>query len=627
MEKALLLLVDADGERLTANVRLLQSADYEVLGAESASDALGTAKARLPDLIVIDAALPDISGIDLIKELRLEPKLAETYVALVFPADSPAHIIARAFDAGADECWTRDMPARELTSRVAAMLRRQQGELTLRQQVQQWRAAVDAIQDAVYIVDLDHRIVECNLALAKLLRRRPSQIIGRRCFELVHGESEPIPGCLHQCVRETGRRESLVVPLRDRWLQVNVDPLYDEQSEWVGTVHVLFDITERLRNEEAQKEQRALIDHQMEELRGALERITEQLHSEMAEREEAEHALSSAHTHLEKQAEDHLSLLNRSQEAVRAAMLEREQALHVREELTRTSAELQSEGEQRQLAEQTLANVRAEWEKQVIELRAMLDKARQEIDQLSADRQQEPWRRLESVSRLAGGLASQYNQLLGNIIGSAEIGLTQLQPSYPAYPQLAEIQRTARRAAELTRELGDMDRRELIQTQRLDLNELIGGLSARLAETLGEGIECLWKPLPRSAQVNGDAHALERALLHLASFAREAMPEGGTWQLSADKVRLDPLPPSANPAAKAGDYVCLSAEDHGTPQQEAMAGLLLEPFAVSGVAPQTSLHLTEVHSIARQHGGWVEATPAGEVGTRFALYLPLAGAK
>ena len=127
-------------------------------------------------------------------------------------------------------------------------------EKALLASAQQWQRTFDAVGDAVCLQSVEGRILRCNTAMANLLGKSFDEIKGRACWELMHGTSEPIEGCPIVRMRETHHRETFIVPRGDRWLECSADPLLDENSNLIGAVHIISDITERKQAEEALRE-------------------------------------------------------------------------------------------------------------------------------------------------------------------------------------------------------------------------------------------------------------------------------------------------------------------------------------------------------------------------------------
>ena len=142
---------------------------------------------------------------------------------------------------------TNESLQREITERKRM-------EEALRMSARQWQATFDAISDAVCLLDLEGGIQRCNEAMAELLDKPFSEIVGHTCYELVCGTSEPIEGCPVVRMRESRRRETLVLPRGDQWFDISADPVLDEDGGLIGAVHIMADVTERKRAEEALRE-------------------------------------------------------------------------------------------------------------------------------------------------------------------------------------------------------------------------------------------------------------------------------------------------------------------------------------------------------------------------------------
>jgi PAS domain S-box-containing protein len=670
------LIVDHDQDRLRHNAQTFQTAGYNVFGAASGSDCLEVARSKHPDLILVDPALPDTSGIDLVREIKRDPALSTAWAVLWFSPGTESTLRARALERGADACLERALPTRELLARVEAMLRRKGEEQVLQHTLEQWKGIFDAMSHAIYLVDMEYRIVDCNLALADLLEKPPNEIIGQSCYELMHGTLEPFPSCVHQEAVNSRRTETLVAPLHGRWFQFTVSPLSGENQEIVGTVHVLCDITEQRRCEQEQEQKQEQLQDQMSETQTALDRTTEQLHVEMEARQEAEQALSQAHTKLEKQAQEHLTALSRVQEALQDEQAQRQR---LEEELARAQTEIahgqqaeeslsqlraemegQQQDYQQEVARSTqleaeLAEARAELEKQSTtyhealakasealqeeagkrrqveeslgEVRASLDDTEQALQAEAEAVRQEKGQRMEAIGLLAGGVAQQFNELLADILGRAEVGLSQLEPSYPAYDELSAIQRTARRGTEWTRRLSTIQRKELVQPQLVDLNKLIANLNKVLRRLTDRDADLELKLAAELPGVSGDANALEHLLMNLVENAQVMMPEGGVLSIETAQVTVDEAYARDQGQAAPGEYVRLRVEDTGPGIEEQVREHLFEPFFLASESGHgLGLKLAEVYGVVRQHGGWIEVDSFPDEGSRFDIYLPVSEA-
>ena len=130
-----------------------------------------------------------------------------------------------------------------------------QAEIALQQAAQHWATTFNAMSDSVILLDQDNRIVQCNKATLDILgKSNYHEIIGRPCWEVVHGTSEPVDWCPVMVMKETGHTESSIAQIRDKWVYISADPILDDESHIIGAVHVISDITERKIAEEKLKQ-------------------------------------------------------------------------------------------------------------------------------------------------------------------------------------------------------------------------------------------------------------------------------------------------------------------------------------------------------------------------------------
>ena len=126
---------------------------------------------------------------------------------------------------------------------------RKQAEERLAQTARQWQTTFDSANDAIWILDKDQRVLRTNKTAEKIFRLSHDQMVGRHCWEIVHGTTEPIPGCPLKRAELSLHRETMELPIGDSWFAVVVDPILDENGQYSGAVHIVSDITERRRLE------------------------------------------------------------------------------------------------------------------------------------------------------------------------------------------------------------------------------------------------------------------------------------------------------------------------------------------------------------------------------------------
>ncbi len=132
---------------------------------------------------------------------------------------------------------------------------RQKFEVEFRNNTKLWQITLDAISESIFLIDLNHKILQCNRATLNILgKSNYKEIIGHSCWELVHGTSEPVEWCPVKRMRESGQREIAIEKVNGRWAEISATPVFDDKGDLTGTVHVITDITSRKRIEDASRE-------------------------------------------------------------------------------------------------------------------------------------------------------------------------------------------------------------------------------------------------------------------------------------------------------------------------------------------------------------------------------------
>ena len=226
--------------------------------------------------------------------------------------------------------------------------------------------------------------------------------------------------------------------------------------------------------------------------------------------------------------------------------------------------------------------------------------------------------KLESVGRLAGGVAHDFNNMLGVIQGQTELALQDAPPGSLLESGLREVLKAAQRSAQLTRQLLAFARREPSTPRVLDLNLRVQELLGMLARLIGEGVVVSWQPGDDLWPVRIDPGQLDQVLTNLVVNARDAMAGAGALTVTTANTRRE-----AEDGATAGDYVVLTVRDTGAGMDAATRARIFEPFFTTKPLGQgTGLGLSTVYGIARQHGGAIEVESRPGQGATFRLFLP-----
>lgn len=240
--------------------------------------------------------------------------------------------------------------------------------------------------------------------------------------------------------------------------------------------------------------------------------------------------------------------------------------------------------------------------------------------------------KMESVGRLAGGVAHDFNNMLNVINGYADSLIEALAPDDPMRGDLQEIRNAGERAATLTRQLLAFSRKQVLRPRVLNVRDIVLGLDKLLRRLIGEHIALRLELDPDTGNVRADPAQLEQVIMNLAVNARDAMPDGGVLRIETrnetvpEEARIldSPLPEQPVPA---GDYVVLTVADTGAGIQQEIQARVFEPFFTTKPMGQgTGLGLATIHGIVEQSGGRIFLHSAPGQGARFDIYLPLADA-
>jgi two-component system cell cycle sensor histidine kinase/response regulator CckA len=231
--------------------------------------------------------------------------------------------------------------------------------------------------------------------------------------------------------------------------------------------------------------------------------------------------------------------------------------------------------------------------------------------------------KMESVGQLAGGIAHDFNNLLTAITGYTELLRNALSPDAPAQHDLDEIARAAERAANLTRQLLAFARKQIIEPQVLNLNDLLLETNKLVRRLIGEDIELAVVPAPNLGLVKVDPGQLEQVLVNMAVNARHAMPYGGKLTIETRNVVLDQDEAGQYVGLTPGAYVSLAVSDTGIGMDQATQAHIFEPFfTTKGPGEGTGLGLAMCYGIVKQHGGDIAIDSGLGRGTTFKIYLP-----
>jgi len=249
-----------------------------------------------------------------------------------------------------------------------------------------------------------------------------------------------------------------------------------------------------------------------------------------------------------------------------------------------------------------------------------LKKAQEEKDAMQARLSES--QKLEAIGNLAGGIAHDFSSLLTVIQGDCDMLKDVVREEQPGFEYLAQINRAAESATELTRKLLIFSRRKKLERTPLDINGTVIEMVGMLKRLIGKGITIDTELDDSAWNIFADSSGIEQVVMNLALNARDAMPEGGTITISTGRLELDEEFCRLRENVKPGRYVRLSVTDTGTGMDEDTKARIFEPFfSRKSKGKGTGLGLSVVYGIVSEHGGWIDVSSSPGQGSRFDVYL------
>jgi len=246
-----------------------------------------------------------------------------------------------------------------------------------------------------------------------------------------------------------------------------------------------------------------------------------------------------------------------------------------------------------------------------------------EEENIKLESQLQQAQKMEAIGQLAGGVAHDFNNMLGVIIGHTEMAMKAIGPSQPLFADLKEILKAARRSADLTRQLLTFARKQTVAPQVLDLNQTIDGMLNMLRRLIGENINLIWVPGSGLWPIKMDPSQIDQILANLCVNARDAIAGVGKLTVETENTSFDQEYCEGHAGALPGEYVRISVSDTGIGMDKQTLTHIFEPFfTTKGVGEGTGIGLATVYGAVKQNNGYINAYSEPGLGTTFTIYIP-----
>jgi PAS domain S-box-containing protein len=608
-----LLIIDDDPDARDVLRHLLSGPDYTLAFANTSADGLAKAAALMPDLILLDVAMPGMDGFAICRSLRATPALADIPIILLTALDDSRSRL-RGLEAGADDCISKRFDFVELQTRVRTITRLNRYRRLLMERAK-FERVVELAPNGVLLVDAAGIIHLTNPAALRLLGScQRDQVLGQLLGNFVTpGHYDRWAAAIHYILSgcaHTMRVEADCVRLDGSTVPVEVDigPFVWETQPLAQLI--VRDVTECRRAEAAlrQSEQRfhGLFEHAPDAIfviahDGVIRDVNPagcRLYGLPQERL------------LGLQIADVVLLDRRGVPGQYLFML-------ARGEIDRVEG-LSTTADGRTLSVELRAS-----QIEYAGLPGLLLYVRDITERKQLEAQLAQAQKLEGIGRLASGVAHDFNNLLTVIGGYANLALDQLTPADPLYGDLYEVQTVVERAGRLAHQLLAFARQQIVEPQALNLNDQIEGLGNLLRSLIGKEIELRSKLAPDLAWIKADLSQIEQLLVNLVLNARDAMPKGGMVQIETRNIELEPTAVQRGMGVRPLSAVCLTVTDTGVGMDDMVKRHLFELFyTTKALGKGTGVGLATCYAIVKQHGGYIEVDSEVGQGSTFRVYLP-----
>lgn len=498
---------------------------------------------------------------------------------------------------------------------VEDITEKKQKEEELARLAKQWGIVFEAVKDAIWILDRDSVIIKLNSSSEHLFNLTSDELLGKHCWEIVHGTDSPIPECPIIKAQKSLKRETIEFQKNDAFYLAIVDPILDENGRWVGAVLIFSDITKQKLAEEALKESeiryRTLFEHANDAiflLKGDTFIECNPKTLEIFKCSKDRIIGQPPYRFSPPTQPDGRDSQEKALEKIRAALSGKPQFfewVHCHLDGTPFPAEVSL----------NRLEIGDEVYLQAI-VRDITERKKTEEQLLQAQK-------MEAIGRLAGGIAHDFNNMLTVIIGHAQLGLLDLDTTHPLYQRLEEIQKAGQRSAELTKNLLAFARKQTIKPILIDVNKAIEDMLKMLRHLIGENIELLWIPCDKTWPMKIDPSQLNQIIINLVINAKDSIIDKGTITIETDNITIDEIYCAHHLGFIPGDYVLLSISDNGIGMEKELLKHIFEPFFTTKTKEVGSgLGLSTVYGIIKQNHGFINVYSEPGNGSIFKIYIP-----
>ena len=669
--KGSVLIVDDNPDNLRLLARMLTEKGYKVRPAPSGSLAIKSVQSTLPDLILLDIKMPEIDGYEVCRRLKADEQTRAIPVIFISALGDMLDKI-RGFGVGAVDYITKPFQHEEVLARVGTHVSLSRMYKKLQHEVMERKDAQKALKKCNY--ELEQRVEERTSELTAANEQLIYKIEERDLAEEALRESEErfrslltnIPGAIYRCVIDplltmhfisdviekiSGYPASDFVQNTVRSYTSIIHP--DDQEMAARTVHEglkrkgPYIIEYRIINADGsvhwvyERGQGFFGDGgEVLWLDGAIFDITER---KLAE-EEQKRLISAIN-----QAADSVVITDPEATILYVNPAFEKLTGYTQEEAIGQNPRVLKSGKHDEDFYKKMWNTLTSgktWQGELVNkskdgtlftekatISPVFDSGGKIINYIGVkhdvttqrilEEQLTQAQKMETVGRLAGGVAHDFNNMLSVILGYADLIIGKLDPHDPIFKDLQEIKKAGQRSADITRQLLAFSRKQVIEPKIVNLNPLIAEMEKMLGRLLGEDIDLLFLPAKDLWATKADQGQINQIVANLGVNARDAMLEGGRLTIETANVTIDEAYCQGHAGFFPGRFVMLAVSDNGIGMDRETLSHIYEPFYTTKEEGKgTGLGLATVYGIIKQNNGFINVYSELGHGTIFKLYFP-----
>ena len=631
----LILVVEDDDSHTMLIRRSFEEtpAEYRLLRVRAISDAMAVTEKNTPGLILTDYRLSDGEGIEFVSLLN------GVCPVVIMTSHGNEQVAVEAMKMGVQDYIVKSPEAFEaLPHTVALALQvwsliqsRRQADKAVILAKKDWERTFDAVPDLISIIDSDQTITRVNRAMADRCGMTADEIIGRKCYKAVHGLNNAQSCCPAIGLMADGRVHSAVIEEKrlNGFFEVTVSPLFDDHGSVTAFVHVMRDITARVRMEakllESEEKFRRLANEQQTILNSSSVGIvfvknrsvswSNSAHCTMFgyEPEEIEN-MSTLEHYADKETYEYVG--EKGYATIASGGIFSEDVLMKKKDGSLIWCHLVGQA----------IDPENSAEGSIWSMLDITDRKRAEEERLQLEKQFQQAQKMEGLGVLAGGIAHDFNNILTVILGHCYMAREGFLPEQDYKDTFGKIEAAGSRAADLCRQmLTYAGKSPLVQT-RVNLWLLVDEVVRMLQAAIKKNVTIKLDFKRVVPEIIGDSGQIQQIVMNLIINAAEAIGEAnGTIRVAltrelikGEQIETDTF----GTVIEAGGYICLEVTDSGIGMDEETQKRIFEPFFTTKFTGR-GLGMSAIHGIVIAHGALMQMTSKLNVGTTFKVLFPV----